>query len=150
MLIAFPLALLPCSLICDLLAFAYPRNPHWPAAALYAMVGGVIGALVAAIPGVIDMLALSDAKVRRIALAHMFVNLSVVAVFGADAALRLSGNGGTLPVVLSVVGLALLGVSGWLGGEMVYVHGVAVHPLVDSPAEMRAKDRVHGSARPAR
>ncbi|HEX5865623.1 MAG TPA: DUF2231 domain-containing protein [Casimicrobiaceae bacterium] len=30
-----------------------------------------------------------------------------------------------MPVFLSLVGILLLAVSGWLGGEMVFVHGVA-------------------------
>ena len=33
---------------------------------------------------------------------------------------------GALIVWLSVIGVAMLAVSGWLGGKMVYVHGVAV------------------------
>jgi uncharacterized membrane protein len=30
------------------------------------------------------------------------------------------------PVVLSIIGVALLFVSGWLGGQMVHVYGVGV------------------------
>jgi uncharacterized membrane protein len=32
----------------------------------------------------------------------------------------------TLLVILMALGIMLLTVSGWLGGELVYVHGVAV------------------------
>jgi len=31
-----------------------------------------------------------------------------------------------------VVGIILITISGWLGGEMVYVHGVAVEPQRDA------------------
>jgi uncharacterized membrane protein len=41
---------------------------------------------------------------------------------------RWIGGSLTIPIVLSVVGLVLITISGWLGGEMVYVHGVAVEP----------------------
>jgi len=34
----------------------------------------------------------------------------------------------SIPIVLSVVGVLLISISGWLGGEMVYVHHVAVEP----------------------
>jgi uncharacterized membrane protein len=34
--------------------------------------------------------------------------------------------GDNLPIVLSAIGIVLIVISGWLGGEMVYVRGVAV------------------------
>ena len=40
--------------------------------------------------------------------------------------LRRRGIESSAPVWLSVIGVAMLAVSGWLGGKMVYVHGVAV------------------------
>ena len=39
-----------------------------------------------------------------------------------------------LPVVLSLLGVGALAVSGWLGGELVYVQGVAVQPQRETPA----------------
>ena len=60
----------------------------------------------------------------------MVINLVVVALFVVNAWLRIGdqagSGGGTLPVWLSVIAVALLVVSGWLGGKMVYLHGVAV------------------------
>jgi hypothetical protein len=32
----------------------------------------------------------------------------------------------TIPFVLSIFGVVLIAISGWLGGEMVFKHGVAV------------------------
>jgi uncharacterized membrane protein len=34
-----------------------------------------------------------------------------------------------VPVVLSALSVILLGISGWLGGELVYVHQVGVEPI---------------------
>jgi hypothetical protein len=34
--------------------------------------------------------------------------------------------GDNLPIILSVIGIVLIMISGWLGGELVYVRGVAV------------------------
>ena len=49
------------------------------------------------------------------------------ATFAVDLWLRKHGPpDAKTPVVLSALGVILIGVSGWLGGEMVYVHGVAV------------------------
>ena len=55
-----------------------------------------------------------------------------------------------ISIALSAVGVVVLGISGWLGGKMVYVAGVAVHAgdlaSADSPAVRRSPE----AARPAR
>src|SRR3954463_4847688 len=128
MLVTLPIGMWVLSLACDIIA-AFVSNPAaWKTVALYAMVGGLIGALAAALFGLIDLLSL-PADIRPTALTHMAINLVVVALFVVDAWLRIGdpgGTGGTLPVWLSVIAVALLVVSGWLGGKMVYLHGVAV------------------------
>jgi uncharacterized membrane protein len=35
---------------------------------------------------------------------------------------------GAGPVVVSAIGVIVLGAGGWLGGELVFVHGMAVKP----------------------
>jgi uncharacterized membrane protein len=69
----------------------------------------------------------------------MLINVSIVVLFGINLLLRMwSETGAVLPVLLSLVGVGMLGVSGWLGGELVYVHGVAVEPeprVAASPTE---------------
>jgi uncharacterized membrane protein len=60
----------------------------------------------------------------------MAINLTVVALFVAGVWLRMrSAAPGRfdLPVLLSIAGVALLVVSGWLGGKMVYEAGVGVN-----------------------
>jgi uncharacterized membrane protein len=47
----------------------------------------------------------------------------------------------TIPFVLSVVGVILITISGWLGGEMVFRHGVAVDVQSDAGAEATGKAR---------
>ena len=122
MLVPLPIGMWVLSLACDIIA-AYAADPtNWKIVALYAMVGGIIGALLAAIFGLVDLLSL-PAAIRRTALAHMGINLTIVVLFAIDAWLRLSGSD---PVWLSVVAILLLLVSGWLGGKMVYRLGVAV------------------------
>jgi uncharacterized membrane protein len=94
---------------------------------LYTMVGGFIGALVAAVPGLIDLLSLTDPSVKKIAITHMSINLVAVALFAVNIWLRVGGAGNTgTPLILSVIAIAILAVSGWLGGEMVHRHGVGV------------------------
>jgi uncharacterized membrane protein len=38
------------------------------------------------------------------------------------------------PFALTVIGFVVLSVGGWLGGAIVYVHGMRVLSLVDEPA----------------
>src|SRR5437762_3271123 len=127
MLVPFPIGLWVFSFICDLI-FAYGSGaPIWKTLALYTMVGGFIGALAAAIPGLIDLLSLSDAAIKKTAITHMSINLVVVALYAINIWLRLDSktNVGT-PLVLSVIAVAMLVVSGWLGGKMVHEAGVGV------------------------
>src|SRR5207248_10832887 len=129
MLIPFPIALWIFSLFCDVVYLMVSNDTFWADAAYYTMAGGIIGALVAAPFGLVDFLSLTDTNVRKIGKAHMVVNLILVALFALDLWLRKSGMPiGGWPVVLSVIGVILLAVSVWLGGEMVYLYGVAVEP----------------------
>ena len=125
MLVAVPIGLWLFSIVCDIVFAFFGGGENWRIVALYTLVGGIVGALAAAIPGLIDLLSLERA-LRRIAVAHMSINLTVVALYVANAWLRLSGASETTTLVLSAVAVAALVVSGWLGGKMVYEHGVAV------------------------
>lgn len=53
----------------------------------------------------------------------------MVALYGVNAYLRKRHGVTDAAIWLSVIGIALLGVSGWLGGKFVYEHGVAVDPV---------------------
>ena len=54
MLVVFPIGLWIFSLICDLIYQAGAHNAFWKGVAFYTMLVGVIGALLAAVPGFID------------------------------------------------------------------------------------------------
>ena len=129
MLVPLAIGLFIFSFVCDLFLLG-GREGAWTIVALYTMVGGIVGALAAAVPGLIDLLSLPEGP-RKTATIHMAINLTVVALFVVNAWMRLNGADprGT-PVVLSGVALVLLVISGWLGGKMVYEYGVGV----DTPA----------------
>jgi uncharacterized membrane protein len=136
MLVSVPIGLWIFSLISDVIYMMSWGGLVWKDVAFYTMAGGVVGALFAAVPGLIDLLSISNAKVKTIGIWHMSINLVVVALFGANLWLRYTAEPGTAsPIWLSVIGVVLLGVSGWLGGEMVYVHSVAVEPQQNSNRE---------------
>jgi uncharacterized membrane protein len=59
----------------------------------------------------------------------MTINLIVVALYAVNIWLRFNDPANTpVGIVLSVIGVGMLAASGWLGGEMVHVHGVGVEP----------------------
>jgi len=129
MLVALPIGLWIFSLLSDVIYLMKWGGPVWSEVALYTMAGGLVGALLAAVPGFVDLLSMSKGPVKRIGIWHMSINLLIVALYALNLWLRTSSAPPAIqPVWLSVVGILLLGVSGWLGGEMVYVHGVAVEP----------------------
>ena len=132
MIIPFPIALWVFSLIADLI-YLWRGNPVWrDYIAFYTLLGGIIGAAVAAVPGFVDWLSLRDPNVVKIANWHARLNVIALLIFAASSYLRTT-NGSALvngsyaiAIGLSVVGVILISISGYLGGEMVFKHGVAV------------------------
>jgi uncharacterized membrane protein len=134
MLIPFPIGLWVFSLVADLI-YLWRGNPIWKDwIAFYALGAGIIGAALAAVPGFIDWLSLKDPEVVKIANWHARLNVIALLICAASFYLRtmsgarLVSESYTIPVLLSVLGIILISISGWLGGEMVYVHRVGVEP----------------------
>jgi uncharacterized membrane protein len=132
MIIPFPIALWVFSLVADVI-FLWRGNLVWrDYIAFYSLLGGIIGAAAAAVPGLIDWLSLKDREVVKIANWHARLNVIALLIFAASFYLRttsgseLVSGSHTIPFGLSVLGVILITISGWLGGEMVFKHAVAV------------------------
>ncbi len=132
MIIPFPIALWVFSLVADLI-YLWRGNPVWrDSIAFYTLLGGIIGAVLAAVFGLIDWLSLKDPKVVRIANWHARLNVIALLIFAASFYLRTTNGAAlvsgsyTIPVALSGLGVILISISGYLGGELVFKHGVAV------------------------
>jgi uncharacterized membrane protein len=132
-LIAFPVALWSFSFIADLIYYFGNHSAAWETVAFYTLAGGIIGAILAAMPGAVDYFSIRDSKASTIATWHAIINVTALIVFGisfylrTSAGLRLVGGNITIPILLSLVGVLFMGVSGWLGGELVYKHKVGVN-----------------------
>jgi uncharacterized membrane protein len=129
MLVVFPIGLWVFSFVCDIVALNRPENSvFWNDMAFYTMAAGVIGALLAAVPGYIDYHSLREPRVKRIATTHFVLNLVIVILYVFNLGFRLNQPIETKSsaVLISAIAIVLLAISGWLGGSMVYVHGVAV------------------------
>ena len=125
MLVALPIGLWVFALICDIAAVA-GGPPVWSIVAFFCIAAGIIGAILAAIPGLIDYFSIHEAEMKRIGTWHLAVNLTAVLIFAVNWWVRLHEAAGLLPLLLSAAGVALIGFGGWLGGGMVYVKGMAV------------------------
>lgn len=127
MLVPFPIGLWVFSLVADVIAMSRWGNASWTDAARYTMAGGIVGAILAAAAGLVDFFTLKGATVRRLGIAHLTLNVVILAMFVVNLLVRTLGHASSaVTVSMSVVAVLLLGASGWLGGELVYVHGVAV------------------------
>jgi uncharacterized membrane protein len=125
--IPLPIGLWIFSLVSDLIFKFGLGGSVWNDVAFYTLGGGIIGALLAALPGFIDLTDIRNPKTKSIAIWHMLINLLAVAAYVFNFWLRIHRSAGdTLPIALSVLGVVLITISGWLGGEMVYVRGMAV------------------------
>lgn len=126
MLIAFPVAFLIGAFGTDI-AFLSTNNPFWAEASYWLLIAGVVTALVAAIPGLIDFVTIDRVRNVWISWAHMVANLVIVAVALVNVEVRLddpAASIGNLGVWLSGAQTLLLLFSGWLGGELAYRYGI--------------------------
>ncbi len=114
------------SFIFDIVCIATGSTDPWATVAYYTMIGGIVGALIAAVFGLVDLLSLPAGHVKHIAYTHMGINLLIVALFLCNAWLRHEELAANITFWMSLVGVLLLVVSGWLGGKMVYEAGVGV------------------------
>jgi uncharacterized membrane protein len=96
-----------------------------------AMIGGLIAALGAAATGFADWVTMTWGSERwRAATWHLTAMISAVTLFAVAAWLQYDGykhgdvtTGG---LVFALAGFAVLTVGGWLGGSVVFVHGMRV------------------------
>lgn len=128
MLVPFPFALLFLVSVTDVV-YAATSLPFWATASYYMLWAGLIGAVLAAIFGLVDFIGVSRVRSVTAGWAHMLLNVTIVALSFVNLLLR-QGDvvHNILPsgLILSVVGSSLLLASGWFGGELAYRYKVGV------------------------
>jgi uncharacterized membrane protein len=161
MLIVFPLGLLATAVIFDIIHL-YSDNGKWAEVSYYMIAAGIIGGLVAAVAGLIDWVSIpGGTRAKAIGLWHGAGNVIVVGLFAASWALRQDSveSPSTVAIVLSLAGVSLALLTGWLGGELVDRLGVGVdrgahldapNSLSGRPASEMADDNLPSSSDRAR
>jgi uncharacterized membrane protein len=135
-LVHFPLALLTLAPVFDGLGWC-TGQAFWWTIGFWNLAAGLVFALMTAVAGFIDAAAVSsdDPAAKRLS-QHLSVMLTAVSCSGGALAVRQNSAppaGTALWFTLGLEGagaLLLLG-GGWLGGELVYRHGVGVRRRKD-------------------
>lgn len=136
-LIHFPIGLFVLSLVLDFLSLALDEAGVYLEASLYVLTAGVAAALLAVVPGLADYLGIRrDSPARRIGTIHLLLNLTAVIIYAVNAWLRWTvwnddaaapgDRVAALAFLLSLVGLGLIAMAAYLGGRLIYGHGIAV------------------------
>ncbi len=133
-LIVFPAASLIGAPAADL-AYRVTKDPFWARASSWLLATGVVTGLAAAVPGMIDYVAIKEVRRLPSGNVHAAGNLVALSLAGWNFARRREHpTVGTddLGLGLSLATVALLGVTAWLGGELSYRHGIgAIAPSSD-------------------
>ena len=151
MLISLPLAVLAASVPWDLAALV-SGSAHCRTVAYWTLVTGIVGAVVAAAPDVIDWHGLPrGTRVRAIGLARLVLNFVVAGLFGISLLARSTAPGGYQAADFGRMGWGWLGVllavvGGWLGSDF-NAMSVERHASRDARAFSGAWPRRSGPSR---
>jgi uncharacterized membrane protein len=145
MLVAFPLAFYTTT-VATLLAYIGTREAFWYRFAMVANIAGIVTAVIAALPGAIDLLALPrGSRARAAGLKHAGFNLIATVLFALTAVVlygtwshRVMVGGeyvfdASMPLALSVVAWLAMVIAGSLGWTLVQTHHVGVKPALVHP-----------------
>jgi uncharacterized membrane protein len=122
-----------------------------------ALVVGLIFTVPTALAGLADWWVIEPGTpLKRTATSHLIAMVTATVFFLIAALVGHKGYTNSAvdagPYVLTLIGFAAMTLGGWLGGAIVYVHGMRVLSLVDEPAGRAAsplpkpeKERAEGS-----
>lgn len=142
MLVGFPIAFYTAT-VATLLAYVATLEAFWYRVAMISNIAGIATAVIAALPGVIDLLSLPRAsRARAAGLKHAGFNLLSTGLFAVTAVVlylawshRVMVDGtyvfdATTPLAMSVVAWVSMVVAGSLGWTLVQTHHVGVKPAL--------------------
>ena len=131
-LVHVPMAMWPGALIFDLLSKWQIGGNAMVRLSFCAIVFGLLASLLAVPAGVVDWSGIKKEKPAwKIGLYHMILNLLVGLLFAINLGLRVqtfreASTVAGAPLLLSILGTALLIGSAYLGGMMTYTYGISV------------------------
>ena len=150
MLVPIPIGAWTSLLFLDLLSRTADEPAGYTDAATVVLGVGLVGAVLASLFGFMDYGQIQKGtKAARVASVHMVGNLLAIGLFGASFLARLGSGFDRVPMGLLIVtlaGLGILAVTGFLGGHLAYHYGVRV---ADERTQAPAFDSTDGVVPPA-
>lgn len=130
-LIPVPIGAWVAALVFDIGSYAVSDPSFLVRGATWLVAIGVLGALAAAGVGALDLLAIpTGTRAFRVGLTHAGVALAATVVFAVDLLVRRGIDQtepvGAVPLALSIAGVVVIGVGGYLGGSLAFRYGVRV------------------------
>jgi uncharacterized membrane protein len=131
MLVSFPIGLWITSFAADVI-FYFHRNTSLLLISKFMIAAGIVGGIAAAVPGIVDWLTLTDKDVTKVANWHARLNIIALIIFAISLYFRMRAGAHwvhysmRIPFLLSFLGVVLISISGWLGGELTFKHGVGM------------------------
>ena len=157
-LIVFPLGLLSTAVAFDIFHLI-TGSEGASILAFWLIAAGIIGGLAAAVPGLVDWVAIvpENTRAKSVGLLHGIGNVIVLVLFAISWFLRqdsqpgfnMAGNPGTFALLCSFAGFLLALGTGWLGGELIERLGIAVHSGAhpDAPSSLSGRPAGENSDR---
>lgn len=128
MLVGFPIAFFFLSFITDVLLL-FNDDTLLKDGGKYLVIAGIISALAAAIPGILDYIYTvpDNSSAKKRATKHALLNSSAVTCFVFSLVIReFTGGSLILLLLIDVTGVVLLSFAGWHGGTLVYRNQIGV------------------------
>ncbi len=128
-LVHFPIGLWLSAVLWDLLGWWQASDPLWWQLSYWCLALGLAAALPTVVTGLFEFFALSPGEPAiDTATSHMMAMVGATFIFGASWVLRAKAGAAMAPTAwalgLAFAGAAVLVVGGWLGGTLVYRHGI--------------------------
>ena len=126
-LVAFPIAFLIGGFLTDIM-LRFSGDEFWSRAAVWLIGAGLITGLVAGAAGLVDFLSIEKARSLAAGWVHLGGNVLALGLTAINVWLRLqnSPSAGTFGIILSGAVVLLLGITGWLGGELAFRHHIGM------------------------
>jgi uncharacterized membrane protein len=134
------------------LTYSSTRDAFWYRFSYVCIGVGILFAALAAVFGIIEYFGVHmSARGKKLAGWHARLNVTLLLLYAVSFWMRRDGALGTgrwpLAMGLAVLAFVLLGVSGWLGGNLSYVHKVGVVEDEDPEAREIGLREARGAAR---
>lgn len=120
--VTFPIGCFVAAVVCDIVSI-WAGPVLWAAMSTWLLLFGLLGSLPAAFFGFVDYLsAPMTVAAKSTAAWHMTLNVAMIVLFGLACAIRFLDHTSVAGYALTGLGIVILGISGYLGGEVAHRH----------------------------